>query len=50
MAVRSIKLELMSDYIDTLIALTVSNKEAQRFHKNIPNSEMKDIGIWIDIT
>lgn len=35
--------------IDTLIALTASNDEAQRFYKNIPNSEMKDIGIWIDV-
>lgn len=35
--------------IDTLIALTASNEEAQRFYKNVPDSEMRDIGIWIDI-
>ena len=35
--------------ISTLIALTASNEEAQRFYKSIPNSEMRDIGIWIDI-
>lgn len=35
--------------IDTLIALTASNNEAQRFYKSIPYSEMKDIGIWIDV-
>ena len=41
---------LKNNHIDTLIALTASNEEAQRFYKNIPNSEMRDIGIWIDIT
>lgn len=35
--------------IDTLIALTAANEEAQRFYKSIPNSQMRDIGIWIDI-
>ena len=40
---------LKSQNIETLIALTASNDEAQRFYKNIPNSEMRDIGIWIDI-
>ena len=34
---------------DTLIALTASNEEAQRFYKNIPDSEMHDTGIWITI-
>ena len=40
---------LKKDHIDTLIALTASNEEAQRFYKNVPNSEMRDIGIWIDV-
>lgn len=35
--------------IDTLIALTASNDEAQSFYKKIPNSVMRDTGIWIDI-
>jgi len=35
--------------IETLIALTASNEESQRFYKAVPNSEMRDIGIWIDI-
>ncbi len=35
--------------IDTLIALTAANEEAQRFYKNVPDSEMRDTGIWIDI-
>ena len=40
---------LKNSHIDTLIALTASNEEAQRFYKSIPNSDMHDIGIWIDI-
>lgn len=40
---------LKSNNIDTLIALTASNKEAQNFYKSVPNSEMHDIGIWIKI-
>ncbi len=32
-----------------LIALTAANEEAQRFYKSVPNSMMRDIGIWIDI-
>ena len=35
--------------IDTMIALTASNEEAQRFYKSVPDSSMHDIGIWIDI-
>ena len=35
--------------IDTLIALTAANEEAQRFYKSVPNSLMRDMGIWIDI-
>lgn len=41
--------ELKERGIDTLIALTASNDEAQSFYRSIPNSEMKDTGIWIDI-
>lgn len=40
---------LKADGVDTLIALTASNEEAQRFYRAIPDSEMKDTGIWIDI-
>ena len=45
----ALKKELKSRKIDTLIALTAANEEAQRFYKSIPNSEMHDIGIWINI-
>ncbi len=40
---------LKNCHIDTLIALTASNEEAQRFYKHVPNSKMRDVGIWIDI-
>ena len=33
----------------TLIALTAANDEAQRFYKSVPDSIMRDVGIWIDI-
>ena len=41
---------LKNHHIDTLIALTAANEDAQRFYKSVPNSEMRDIGIWIDVT
>ena len=41
--------QLKERQINTLIALTASNEEAQKFYKSIPDSEMKDIGIWIAI-
>ena len=40
---------LKNQKIDTLIALTASNEEAQKFYKSIPDSEMRDIGIWINV-
>lgn len=45
----SLRKILKNNNINTLIALTASNEEAQKFYKNVPNSEMRDIGIWIDI-
>ncbi len=40
---------LKAEGIDTLIALTASNDEAQSFYRSVPDSSMHDIGIWIDI-
>lgn len=40
---------LKAEGIDTMIALTASNDEAQSFYKSVPDSSMHDIGIWIDI-
>jgi hypothetical protein len=44
-----LKNKLKEKGIDTIIALTASNDEAQRFYKSIPDSEMHDMGIWINI-
>ena len=41
--------ELKTKGVDTLIALTAANEEAQRFYKSVPDSVMRDTGIWIDI-
>ena len=40
---------LKAEGIDTLVALTASNDEAQRFYQSVPDSSMHDTGIWIDI-
>ena len=45
----ALRQELKARGIDTLIALTAANEEAQRFYKSVPDSIMRDIGIWIDI-
>lgn len=45
----ALRVILREQRIDTLIALTASNEEAQRFYKSIPNSIMRDTGIWINI-
>lgn len=45
----ALRVILREQQIDTLIALTASNEEAQRFYKSIPNSIMRDTGIWINI-
>ena len=44
-----LQIQLRNSGIDTLIALTASNEEAQSFYQNIPKSEMRDIGIWIEV-
>ena len=41
---------LKDEGIDTLIGLTAANGEAQSFYKSVPNSIMRDTGIWIDIS
>lgn len=44
-----LKKKLKEKGITSLVALTAANDEAQRFYKAIPDSIMRDIGIWIDI-
>ena len=46
---KEMRSRLKAEGIDTLIALTASNDEAQRFYKSVSDSSMHDIGIWIDI-
>jgi len=45
----ALKQRLKEKKIDTLIALTAANEEAQQFYRHIPNSIMRDTGIWIDV-
>ncbi len=44
-----LRTELKKQGVDTLIGLIASNPDAQRFYRNLPNSEIKDEGIWIDL-
>ena len=46
---RELKELLKERGADTLIALTAANEEAQRFYRSIPDSVMRDTGIWIEI-
>ena len=45
----SLRAALKERRMDTLIALTASNEEAQRFYRSVPNAVMRDTGIWMDI-
>lgn len=45
----SLRTELKKRGADTLIGLIDSNKNAQRFYRNLPNAQIKDEGIWIDL-
>lgn len=45
----SLRKILKDRQVDKLIALTAANEEAQRFYKSVPDSVMRDVGIWIDI-
>ena len=46
---KRLRQELKARGVDTLIALTASNEEAQRFYKHVPDSILRDTGIWIDV-
>ena len=45
----TLRAELKKQGVDTLIGLIASNEDAQRFYRNLPNAEIKDEGIWIDL-
>ena len=46
---KGLKEALKEKGVDTIVALTAHNDEAQRFYQSIPDSKMGDVGIWIDI-
>ena len=46
---QTLRKELKAQGVDTLIGLIASNEDAQRFYRNLPNSEIRDEGIWIDL-
>ena len=41
--------ELKKQDVGLLIALMANNEEAQRFYRSLPNAEIRDEGIWIDL-
>lgn len=46
---KALRAELKQLGVDTMMALIASNEEAQRFYRNLENSQIRDEGIWIDI-
>lgn len=46
---QSLRAELKAQGADTLIGLIAANEEAQRFYRSLPNAEIRDEGIWIDL-
>lgn len=42
---QTLRKELKNQGVDTLIGLIASNEDAQRFYRNLPNSEIKDESI-----
>lgn len=47
--IQTLRKELKNQGVDTLIGLIASNEDAQRFYRNLPNSEIKDEGICINL-
>ena len=39
---QTLRKELKEQGVDTLIGLIASNNDAQRFYRNLPNSEIRD--------
>lgn len=46
---KALRAELKKLGVNTMMALIASNEEAQRFYRNLENSQIRDEGIWIDI-
>lgn len=45
----ALRQELKNRGLDTLIGLIAANEDAQRFYRHLPNAQIKDEGIWIDL-
>lgn len=46
---QTLRKELKERKADTLIGLIASNEDAQHFYCSLPDSEIKDEGIWINL-
>lgn len=45
----ALRAELKKSGVDTLVGLIAANEEAQRFYRSLPNAQIRDEGIWIDL-
>ena len=45
----ALRAQLKAQGVNTLIGLIASNEDAQRFYRNLPDAEIRDEGIWIDL-
>ena len=45
----TLRAELKQQGVDTLIGLIAANDDAQHFYRNLPDSLIRDEGIWIDL-
>lgn len=46
---QTLRKELKERKADTLIGLIASNEDAQHFYRSLPDSEIMDEGIWINL-
>lgn len=46
---QTLRKELKERKADTLIGLIASNEDAQHFYRSLPDSEIRDEGIWINL-
>lgn len=46
---QTLRRKLKEQGADTLIGVIASNEEAQRFYRNLPDAEIRDEGIWINL-
>ena len=46
---QTLRQELKARGADTLVGVIAANEEAQRFYRSLPNTLIRDEGIWIDL-